>query len=258
MSASFQSSKSVQSSSSGKTKAAIEVQLHRNNTIFVLSEQSNKDPELFTNKLITKLKRILKGSNFNMYSFDTTAPFKNPNRVDDEVVDQINKSSIVVACITKELRHSLSCKMILQFVRDLKLNDFMYEKSNLCPEVSFCLMQGDYTMVSQPYAIDGWLRHLMRDTVNYPSWNMNHIDGTAESIANVISLQKRLLVVPPTPEKDVWEKRMVDYKKKNPSLPPPVQKHKSPVVVLYEKLERKKKMPIVDTRKPLDHRLAFR
>ena len=258
MSASFQSSKSVQSSSSGKTKAAIEVQLHRNNTIFVLSEQSNKDPELYNNKIITKLKRIMKLSNFNIYSFDNTKPLKTPNKIDDEIIDEINKSSIVVACITKDLRHSLSCKMILQFVRDLKLDGSTYEKSNLCPEVSFCLMQGDYTMVSQPHAIDGWLRHLMRDTVNYPSWNMNHIEGTAESIANVISLQKRLLVVPPNPEHDVWDKRIDQYKKKNPALPPPVQKHKSPVVVLYEKLQRKKKMPVVDTRQPLDHRLAFR
>ena len=107
LSASFDSSKSVHSSSSGKTKA-IEIQLHRNNTVFVLSEQSNKDPELYNNKIITKLKRIMKLSNFNIYSFDNTKPLKTPNKIDDEIIDEINKSSIVVACITKDLRHSLS------------------------------------------------------------------------------------------------------------------------------------------------------
>lgn len=83
------------------------------------------------------------------------------NEIDPIMVQSIQKSRLVVLCLSRQFQHNIRCKKISLYAMDYK------EKSPQAGEVVFVLMQGDYTMRSIPYPINGWMRHMIKGKNNY-------------------------------------------------------------------------------------------
>ncbi len=173
------------------------------------------------------------------------------SKIDENIINNINKCAVVVCAVSKEFRYNTNCKDVSLLARDLKRNN-----PSTGPELLFSMMQGDYTTQSSPFRVDGWLGHLMKDALWYPAWSRVHITGASEAIVAVISLKKKQIVLGEIQD-DIWQERAKKYASTHEVFaPPPTNVPKSPIVLLMDKMKSKKVIQKQVT--PLNHNLAFR
>lgn len=173
------------------------------------------------------------------------------SKIDQNIIDGINKCAVVVCAVSKEFRYNHNCKDVALFARDLKRSN-----PSTGPELLFSMMQGDYTTQSSPFRVDGWLGHLMKDALWYPAWSRVHIAGASEATVAVISLKKKQIVLGEIQD-DIWQERAKKYASTHEVFaPPPTNVPKSPIVLLMDKIKSKKVIQKHVT--PLNHNLAFR
>lgn len=218
--------------------------------IFLVYDATAKN---YTN--VTRLKQELTALGYKLYCHDgadiatTTGGNKN---LSIDIITQIKKCCVVVCAISKEYRYNTACKNISLYACEVSRKE-----AKNGPEVLFALTQGEYTTQSYPFRIDGWIGHMIKDCVWYPCWSSVQIAGAAEAIAAVILLKKKSFTLDATLDTDIWQDRAAAYKETHvvsssgsPNIP------KSPIVVLMDKLKKKKMVQQHTT--ILNPSLAFR
>lgn len=197
---------------------------------------------------VHKLRALLQGHGFRIHLHSGTYFSPNKHVVDSAVIEALEQCATLIVCASRELYKNWSSKALVMKARDMKVKD-----PRDGPEILVAMMQGDFTSQSQPDRITGWLAHLIKDSVWYPTWSPVMIDGTFEAILGVLKLKKKQIKVGGIPE-GIWDERARTYKLLHKDdMGPPPKVPVSPIVERYKKM-KKKKVPTIG---PLDHSKAF-
>ena len=106
---------------------------------------------------------------------------------DDKMAEAINKSAYVIICVSKAYPTRPNCEQEAKFAKQK-------EKAKKL-EILYVMMQDDYTTVSQPECVDGWLGMYIGDKLWYPLWNLKEVESTG-IVNNDLSCEITALISP--------------------------------------------------------------
>jgi hypothetical protein len=107
----------------------------------------------------------------------------------DEVMAQaVEAASHVIVFVSKDYKESANCRMEAKYTNQLS------KKGKVKP--IFVMVQNEYTTVSTPEYVDGWLGIMIGDSLWYPMWSESQIDSTAQEIAKVLGNEAKLNYTP--------------------------------------------------------------
>jgi hypothetical protein len=106
------------------------------------------------------------------------------NEIDQTSHDDLDRSCIFVACVTREYHKNKNCKALCRIA-----NSKITRERGKPFEVCFVTTTGDYTILSdEPYRIKGWLYYLMKDALTYCGWSPSHLFAACEAIVGMSTL----------------------------------------------------------------------
>ena len=128
---------------------------------------------------------------------------------DERMAEAIELSHTVVVFVSISYKCSANCR------QEGKYANSMFKRNKL--KIIYVMMDNNYTTVSSPDCVDGWLGIMIGDALWYPLWEQNHIESTAKEIVKLINssqpLQQNSLIysknptdnsqVKPTPQKPI-------------------------------------------------------
>ena len=106
---------------------------------------------------------------------------------DDKMAEAVEKSAFVVICVSKAYPTRPNCEQEAKFARAL-------EKDKKLTTI-YVMMQSDFTTVSQPESVEGWLRLYLGDKLWYPLWDQGQVESTGDAIAGLIGDHAKVLPV---------------------------------------------------------------
>ena len=97
---------------------------------------------------------------------------------DDKIADAVDKSAFVIICVSKAYPTRPNCEQEAKFAKQK-------EKAKRL-KIIYVMMQSDYTTVSEPDYVEGWLAMYIGDKLWYPLWDIKQVASTGDSIAGLI------------------------------------------------------------------------
>ena len=97
---------------------------------------------------------------------------------DDKMAEAVEKSAFVIICVSKAYPGRPNCEQEAKFAKQK-------EKAKKLT-IIYVMMQSDFTTVSQPESVDGWLRLYLGYNLWYPLWDEGQVESTGDAIAEVI------------------------------------------------------------------------
>lgn len=102
------------------------------------------------------------------------------------MADAIECSCAVIVCVSKEYKSSANCRMEANYANQRK------KKGKL--ELFFVMMQQEYTTVSSPDSVDGYLGIMVGDNLWYPLWDGTFLSDTVDSITKLLGDHGKVVV----------------------------------------------------------------
>ena len=110
--------------------------------------------------------------------------------VDERMADAIQASDTIVICVSSAYKKSSNCRLEASYASVLSKRGAV--------KLVFVMMNANYTTVSEPEYVDGWLGILVGGALWVPMWDSNHVSSAAKSIADQLGpgtyLNKRVKV----------------------------------------------------------------
>ena len=97
---------------------------------------------------------------------------------DDKMAEAVEKSAFVIICVSKAYPNRPNCEQEAKFARALEKDKKL--------TIIYVMMQSDFTTVSQPERVEGWLRLYLGDNLWYSLWDKSQVESTGDAIAGVI------------------------------------------------------------------------
>ena len=89
---------------------------------------------------------------------------------DEKMAEAVGKSAYVIICVSKAYPTRPNCEQEAKFAKQR-------EKAKRL-KIIYVMMQSDYTTVSEPECVDGWLAMYIGDKLWYPLWDNNQVAST--------------------------------------------------------------------------------
>eukprot|EP01041_Mallomonas_annulata_P016772 gene16772-34858_t len=105
---------------------------------------------------------------------------------EDCIAQAIELSSTVILCVSREYKESANCRLEAEYAQQLAKKG----KLNLI----FAMMDSEYTTVSKPDYLDGWLALIVGDSMWYELWDgsSSGVESTAQRIAKRIGDKSKI------------------------------------------------------------------
>ena len=94
------------------------------------------------------------------------------------MAEAVEKSAYVIICVSKPYLNRPNCEQEAKFARALEKDKKL--------TIIYVMMQSDFTTVSQPESVEGWLRLYLGDKLWYPLWDKGQVESTGDAIAGII------------------------------------------------------------------------
>ena len=96
----------------------------------------------------------------------------------ERMAQAIEHSYAVIVCVSPQYKESVNCRSEAQYCKVWKTNHGL--------EMMYVMMDAEYTTVSKPYGVDGWLGFLVGTELWYPLWAPDKVDSTAREIVKLV------------------------------------------------------------------------
>ena len=96
---------------------------------------------------------------------------------DDKMGEALEKSAFVIVCISNAYSTRPNCEQEAKYARALE--------KEMKLTIIYVMMQSDFTMVSQPEHVEGWLAMYVGDKLWYPLWDRAQVESTGSGNGRV-------------------------------------------------------------------------
>ena len=113
---------------------------------------------------------------------------------DAKMAEAVGMSHTVVVCVSRPYPTRPNCQQEAEYARSLEKDKKL--------DMVYVMMQQDYTTVSAPDSVEGWLRMYMGSKLWYPLWDAGQVQSTGDALAQLIGDKGKLVaaaVVPAVP-----------------------------------------------------------
>ena len=107
---------------------------------------------------------------------------------DERMAEAVEMSHTVIICVSSQYKSSANCR------QEGKYANAFYKRGKL--SIIYVMMDANYTTVSSPNYVDGWLGIMVGDNLWYPMWDHEHVSTTAMEIAKRIGSTESKVTTP--------------------------------------------------------------
>jgi hypothetical protein len=132
-------------------------------------------------KLVESLSHTLRGLGYEVWrdvEGSALVPTMSSGAADERMAEAIEASRFVIICVSREYKVSSNCRMEANYA------SIREKTGNL--KLLYVMVQEDYTPVSLPNLVDGYLGKMVESSLWYPMWNDDQVSLTAHSLAEII------------------------------------------------------------------------
>ena len=104
---------------------------------------------------------------------------------DEKMAEAVSMSHTVVVCVSRPYPDRPNCKQEAEYARSLEKDG----KLNMV----YVMMQEEFTTVSKPDSVQGWLRMYMGSKLWYPLWDAGQVQSTGDALAGLIGDKGKLV-----------------------------------------------------------------
>eukprot|EP01040_Poterioochromonas_malhamensis_P009077 gene9077-9831_t len=95
----------------------------------------------------------------------------------ETMAEAIQHSFMVVICVSREYKDSSNCRAEAKFSRSRQQSHKL--------KIAYVMMDQNYTTVSKPNVVDGWLGFMVGTELWYPLWSLSQAESCARGIADI-------------------------------------------------------------------------
>ena len=110
---------------------------------------------------------------------------------DEKMAEAVSMSHTVVVCVSRPYPDRPNCKQEAEYARSLEKDG----KLNMV----YVMMQEEFTTVSKPDSVQGWLRMYMGSKLWYPLWDAGQVQSTGDALAGLIGDKGKLVAAAMVP-----------------------------------------------------------
>jgi hypothetical protein len=136
-------------------------------------------------ELVKALGQTLQAQGIDVWRDETGSSLVGPmsDSTDETMALAVEASSVVVICVSQKYKVSPNCRQEAAYARQLEKKGRM--------KLVYIMMQEEYTTVSDPESVDGWLGVQLSDKLWFPCWNSQGMAATAAKIVPIVAAQGR-------------------------------------------------------------------
>lgn len=140
---------------------------------------------------VIELERILRAIGYNVWRDECGSSLVSQmgGHTDSKMAEAIELSAFVIICVSLAYKESANCRMEANYANQLAKKGIL--------RTAFVMMQSDYTTVSSPHSVDGWLGFMVGDALWYPMWEMDMVPKAAADLSKIFSESGKMRVHPP-------------------------------------------------------------